>query len=139
MPATFWRSGMSPPQIPYSIPMHELLRLVPSFMRKRSLQPRRDASFAQSMPPNRSTAPGPTRARSHRSGRPDFAICELRNGLRVGLRRRLLVGFVLAWMGIIAFLDYLTMMPGSKAEERVEAVTRIPFAAARSWLRGLMS
>jgi hypothetical protein len=78
-------------------------------------------------------------ARSHRSGRPDFAICELRNGVMVGLRRRLLVGFVLIWMGVIAFFDYLTMMPGSKAEERVGAVTGIPFVAARSWFRALMS
>jgi hypothetical protein len=57
----------------------------------------------------------------------------------VGLRRRLLVGFVLAWMGLVAFLDYLTMMPASTGEDRAAAVTGIPFDAIRGALRGLMS
>jgi hypothetical protein len=60
-------------------------------------------------------------------------------GLTVELRRRLLIGFVLAWMGLVGFLDYLTMMPATTAEERVAAVTGIPFAAIRSRFRGLMS
>jgi hypothetical protein len=63
----------------------------------------------------------------------------MQRNLIVELRRRLLVAAVLAWMAAIAFLDYLTMMPGSRAEEYVENTTGIPFVAARAWFRSVMS
>ena len=52
-------------------------------------------------------------------------------------RRRLLVVVVLAWMALIAFMDWLTMSPGSVSY--VSSKTKIPFVDARNWLHSMMS
>ena len=44
---------------------------------------------------------------------------------------------VLAWMALIAFMDWLTMSPGSVSY--VSSKTKIPFVDARNWFHSMMS
>jgi len=55
----------------------------------------------------------------------------------VTLRRRLLVGAVLTWMALIAFMDWLTMSPAWVSY--VSSQTNIPFVDARNWLHSMVS
>ena len=57
--------------------------------------------------------------------------------MSVELRRRVLVIAILVWMVLIAFLDWLTMMPGFVSQ--VSDRTGVPLVAVRDRFHKMMS